>query len=278
MKECKKCQLKTVDSLVNRFSPSEEKEQFFRNKAEEIIEESNVNSPMLATYLHRLAKELFECEDIYKAEKLHANNLLLAHYDYWKEAVGMGKSAFQRAVKMAVAGNIIDYGAHSVPDDILAHVKQLHQRSFAEDHSNRLYTDIQKAKSILYLGDNAGEIVFDRILIEAMNHANVTFAVRGQAVINDITIEDASLVKMDEVCEVIDNGFDAPSTILNECSSSFKSKFEEADLIISKGQGNLEGLMHLSNKNICFMLMAKCDLIANKLGVSKGDLVVKYLD
>ncbi|MCL3781180.1 DUF89 family protein [Prolixibacteraceae bacterium JC049] len=278
MEECKVCQRKTIDGLIKRFQPDDELKKQFVLKANAIIDEGDGNSPLLATQLQRLAKKSFNCEDIYSNEKQHANELLFSNYDYWKSNIGLGRDSFHRAVKMAVSGNIIDYGAHSVPDDILAHVKELHQREFAIDHSERLYTDISNAKSILYLGDNAGEIVFDRLLIETMNQSNVTFAVRGEAVINDVTMLDASQVKMEEVCTVIDNGFDAPSTILEACSSEFQKIFNEADLIISKGQGNFEGLMNNDQKNICFMLMAKCDLIARKLGVKKGDMVVKYLN
>ncbi|MFA8299307.1 MAG: DUF89 domain-containing protein [Hyphomicrobiales bacterium] len=278
MEECKKCQIRSVDLLVKRFSPDIELEKTFKDQANIIIENNKDNSPLLATKINRLASDLFQCNDIYKKEKAFANNLLLTHFDYWKKIVGSGELAFNKALKLAVVGNIIDYGAHSVPDDILAHVKELYRREFAVDDSERLYQDILNAKSILYLGDNAGEIVFDRLLIENIKHKNITFAVRGNAVINDVTVNDASEVKMHQLCKVIDNGFDAPSTILDYCNESFKEKFNEADLIISKGQGNFEGLMNCGKTNICFLLMAKCNYIADKLGVTKGDLVVKYLN
>jgi hypothetical protein len=126
----------------------------------------------------------------------------------------------------------------------------------------------------LYLGDNCGEIVFDKLFIETMDHPNVTFAVRGNPVINDATLEDAAQVGLDNVCRVISNGFDAPSTLLEFCSDEFAEAYNNADLVISKGQGNFEGLMESRHPNEFFLLIAKCWPIANLLGVGKNDMVV----
>ena len=138
----------------------------------------------------------------------------------------------------------------------------------------KLEKEIQKADSILYLGDNAGEIFFDRLFIETMNHPNVCFAVRGMPVINDVTLDDAAQVGMYQVCRVISNGFDAPSTLLEFCSTEFREVYANADLIISKGQGNFEGLMHENHPNTFFMLIAKCNTMANLLKVQKNGLLV----
>ena len=107
-----------------------------------------------------------------------------------------------------------------------------------------------------------------------MKHPNVTFAVRGAPALNDVTLEDAYQVEMDKVARVISNGNDVASTIVKECSSEFQEIFQEADLIISKGQGNLEGLIYQNDPRIFFLLVAKCDVIAQLLGVEKGSFVV----
>jgi hypothetical protein len=140
-----------------------------------------------------------------------------------------------------------------------------------------LKNEISKAKSVLYLGDNCGEIVFDKLFIETMKHQNITFVVRGAPVINDVTLEDANQVGMDNICRVISNGFDAPSTLIELCSDEFAAEYNNADLIISKGQGNFEGLMESTHPNIFFLLIAKCDPIAKLLGVNKNDMVVSKL-
>ena len=142
------------------------------------------------------------------------------------------------------------------------------------NHSIELKQAIAKADTVLYLGDNSGEIVFDKLFVETMMHPNLWFAVRGAPVINDVTIDDARYVGMDQVAEVISNGYDAPSTLPEHCSLEFQKLFNQADVIISKGQGNLEGLLEYpTDKEIYFLLMVKCDVIADILGVQKGSFV-----
>lgn len=143
--------------------------------------------------------------------------------------------------------------------------------------TEKLHSEIIKAERVLYLGDNCGEIVFDKLLIETINHPNITFAVRGKPVINDPTLEDAGQVGMDKVCKIISNGADAPSTLLELSSAEFVEEYQNADLIISKGQGNFEGLMEDSHPNIIFLLIAKCSPIADLLRVEKNDMVVTQL-
>ena len=106
-------------------------------------------------------------------------------------------------------------------------------------------------------------------------HPNLYYAVRGAPVINDATMEDALQVGMDRVADILPNGYDAPSTIVENCSPEFRKIFNQADVIISKGQGNLEGLLGTADKNIYFLLMVKCEVIADALQVQKGDFVVK---
>ena len=131
-----------------------------------------------------------------------------------------------------------------------------------------------RASRILYLADNAGEIVFDRLLIERMPPGKVTVGVRGFPVINDATMKDAEDTGMTELAEVIDNGSDGPGTILDDCSQSFRDRFDEADLIIAKGQGNYETLSEV-DKDIYFLLKAKCAVIARDMGCQEDDMILK---
>lgn len=277
MKEvCIACHNKTVENLLAKFNPDKQLAKVIRGKAEGYIRKKYDN-PYLATLIHRMVKEELQSEDLYFDEKLSANKLLLNQYEQWKAWVGNDEHSFRKAAILAVSGNIIDYGAHSVPADITKQIKHLVNQGLAIDESEVLKEKVEKAKSILYLGDNAGEIVFDKLFIETMNHRNISYAVRGKTVINDVTIKDAELVGMDKACKVISNGYDAPSTLLDYCSDEFLHVYHDADLIISKGQGNFEGLMHSANLKIFFMLMAKCEPMAEMLGVRKGDMVVKKL-
>ena len=131
-----------------------------------------------------------------------------------------------------------------------------------------------EAEKILYLADNAGEIVFDHLLIEQLPIEKITVVVKGSPVINDATIDDANVVGLGRIVEVIDNGSDGPGTILETCSQNFRDRFEGADLIIAKGQGNYETLSDI-DKNIFFLLKAKCPVIARDLGCQVGKMILR---
>ena len=139
---------------------------------------------------------------------------------------------------------------------------------------DELHKQIREAKDILYLGDNAGEIVFDRLFIEQLPYQKLTYVVRGEPIINDVTIEDAREVDMCDLVEVIDNGSDAPGTILDNCSHEFQKRFAYSDLIIAKGQGNYETLSDVDQR-IFFLLQVKCPVIARDIGCEVGSFVVK---
>ncbi len=274
-KECLLCQAKTVQQIVGKFKPDPKLAKEFLTKADYIIANSkSLSAPYISLLLHRLAKKTFAAENLYAAEKMEANQLLYHQYKYWKGFVNDAKKPLHLAVKLAVIGNIIDYGAHTVPDDILVEIDTLLKNEFALDDRDKMFEAINKAKSVLYLGDNAGEIVFDKLFIETLNHPNLTFVVRDEPIINDVTLHDATSVGMQDVCTVLSNGHDAPSTLLENCSEKLQSLFETADVVISKGQGNFEGLLKEKRENLFFLLMVKCDLMANKLGVEKRDLVI----
>jgi hypothetical protein len=167
----------------------------------------------------------------------------------------------------------MDYGANQV-FDVHKTITKVLSSDFAIDHSIILKQRIKEAKRILYLGDNAGEIVFDKLFIETIMHPDLVFAVKDAPVLNDVTIQDAKEVGMYEVADVISNGYDASSTLLEKCSKEFLDVYRSADLIISKGQGNLEGLIDEKDPRIFFLFMVKCDVIAERVGVEKGSFVV----
>ncbi|MDB4335101.1 ARMT1-like domain-containing protein [bacterium] len=276
--DCYFCHIKTVESLIAKFEPSNEVAEDFIFTIHEILNDNrDMINPKLATDIHRIAKKKLNVNDLYAGEKLNANNVLLADYVHWKNYINKSQKPFHTAVRLAVAGNIIDYGAHSVNGDLIEQISGLLKSPLAIDQSKELESAISKATRILYLGDNAGEIVFDRLLLETIQHPKVTFVTRGAPVINDITLDDAKQVGIDTICKVISNGFDAPSTLLEFCSEEFMQIYNEADLIISKGQGNFEGLMHENHPNTFFLLIAKCQPIADMLDCNKNDMIVTQL-
>ncbi len=212
--------------------------------------------------------------DPYKEIKKSSNEFVLGLYPEMKKLVQESGNPFETALRLAISGNIIDYAIND-QFDLMATIQKVLNSDFAINHSEALKEAIEKAETVLYLGDNCGEIVFDKLFIETIAHPNLIYAVRGLPVINDATLEDAEFVGLTEICRVISNGYDAPSTLIDFCSDEFLEIYNKADVIISKGQGNLEGLFESPNEHIFFLLMVKCEVVAERLGVIKGGFVVK---
>ena len=236
---------------------------------------NNILTPEVATYLHRLIKKKANTVDLYKKEKEQYNQLMLDLENDIREVINNSENPFQTALRYALAGNIIDFGP---PEsfDVMETLSSAVSKKPAIDHSEILYQELKKASTVLYLGDNAGEIVLDKIFISVIGHPNLWFATRGAPVINDVTVEDAEKTGMTKITRVISNGYDAPSTLLDHCSQEFQKLFEEADIIISKGQGNLEGLLNNRKKKIFFLLMVKCEIIGELIGIEKKNSVVFF--
>jgi len=243
------------------------------NHLEQLILKDGLSSPELQQKLNRYFNQVTGIADPYSQEKRTSNAIAKKLYDYWKPKVQQADNKLQLALRLAIAGNIMDYGALQ-EFDLEQTISEVIDAKLAIDHSEKLFEALGKAAKVLYLCDNAGEIFMDKLFIETLNHKNITAVVRGFPILNDVTITDAHQAEIHEVAKLIDNGSDAPSTILNDCSAEFIKAYQEADLIISKGQGNLEGLLPQEDSRIFFLLMAKCDVIANLLHVNKGDLVV----
>lgn len=271
---CVKCFLKTYKRLFEKYNVNERHQRLFLSFFDHIVKGNYTNfAPEIQRNLNKTFCRLIGVEDPFCDEKEDNNRVALELHNEWKPKVAESNNPFNLALKLAIAGNIMDYGADA-NFDIHKTINGVVQSNFAIDKSNVLKQRLLNAKQVLYLGDNAGEIVFDKLFIETIGHGNITYAVKGGPVLNDITMDDANQVGMHYSANVISNGYDAPSTILNRCGDEFLSIYNSADLIISKGQGNLEGLLDTKDPRIFFLLMVKCDLIAELLGVKKGDFVV----
>ncbi len=185
---------------------------------------------------------------------------------------------FGLAVKLAIAGNIIDLGVNGhLPADALRTAVEQALGEPVHGLVDDLRRDVEAADEILYLADNCGEIVFDRLLIEQLPTAKVTLAVRGRPILNDATRADALTVGLTDIVEVIDNGTDAPGTLLDDCSPAFRRRFERADLIIAKGQGNFESLSDV-DAPVYFLFKVKCSVVADHVGEPIGTHMVARSD
>jgi uncharacterized protein with ATP-grasp and redox domains len=186
---------------------------------------------------------------------------------------------FEAAVRVAVAGNVIDMGGNGNQsvDDVKTSLANSCALPVAGDLGG-FHRAASRAEEILYLADNTGEIVFDHLLIEQLRKRRITIAVRGAAILNDATLADARVAGLDRIAEVIDNGSDAPGTILAECGAGFRERFERADIVIAKGQGNFETLAGEPG-NVFFLLKVKCPVVAAHTGFEAGThAVLHYSD
>ena len=230
----------------------------------------NQPPPLLAKRIHRRVREISGVADPFRAAKVRLNRMALEIAADLRAEVKSAKDPLAVAVRLAIAGNVIDLGAKS--DVTAADVLQSVGQAMAEPLSgelNQFRQAVARARSILYLADNAGEIAFDRLLIEALSPERVILAVRGAPVLNDATEADAKAVGLHEICEIIDNGSDAPGTLLEDCSRAFRQRFADADLILAKGQGNFETLSEAPD-NIFFLFKVKCPVIAAHIGLPVG--------
>ena len=231
--------------------------------------------PAMGQKIHKIIREITNNPDPYLEIKNHFNSLALEMYCELKQQIENSADPFETAVRLAIAGNIIDFGVDGELEQ--AKIEKTIKESLTDKLDIKSLEEfkaaITKAKDILYLGDNTGEIVFDKLLIEQLPLDKITFAVRSAPVINDATMADALSVGLTKIVNVIENGDDAPGTILENCSDEFCQRFERADLIIAKGQGNYETLSEV-DKNIFFLLRAKCPVIARHLNCECGSMVI----
>ncbi len=230
--------------------------------------------PVMGQHIHRLVRKFSGSIDPYKKVKEKFNGYALQLYPNLKEKIETSSNPFETAVRLAIAGNIIDFGVHATVNHAI--INKTIELSLSEPLFGDLeyfQKTISAAKTILYIGDNSGEIVFDRLLIEQLRPDRLTFSVRGNPILNDATIDDAVDTGMTDIVHVIDNGSDAPGTVLDECSDMFRRLFQSADIVISKGQGNYETLSDI-HKNIFFLLKAKCTVTAKHIGCNLGDSVI----
>jgi len=231
--------------------------------------------PAMSQRFHRLIRDLTGESDPYRQIKDWFNGFALGIYPRLKVRVRCSVQPMETAVRLAIAGNVIDMGVHSYLNVSDVHDALEHALTSPLDGDVEGFSEVvSDAEHILYLADNAGEIVFDRLLIEQMQMKKVTVAVRGSPVVNDATIVDAQAAGLAERVEVINNGSDAPGTLLHECSEAFLRRFNNADLIIAKGQGNYETLSDV-DKDIFFLLMVKCPAVAKHARCGVGDVIVR---
>jgi hypothetical protein len=242
------------------------------NAVAELIPQIPMESspPETGRAVYRIIREISGNADPYQQVKAENTANALALYPVMKQMAAAAANPLAAAVRIAAAGNVIDCGVNA-SYAIEKEVDQMLENEFAVFDMDAFLAQLEKTERILYIGDNAGECVFDRVLIEQLP-GPVTYVVRQAPIINDATMEDALAAGIDRVADIVSSGTDAPGTVLSTCTSDFLDLLKQPWLKISKGQGNYEALS-ASAYPVFFLLKAKCSVIARDLEVEEGQMV-----
>lgn len=240
----------------------------------EIQEADLAKSPAHATTrMHRALRRLMG-RDPFREVKTRYNGKALALCDSLREKVSRSGDPLLTASRLAIAGNVIDFGIYT-SIDIEGTVGRALREPLAVDHAGAFRRAVEGAGDVLYLLDNAGEAAFDRLLIEELGARgkDVTAVAKASPVINDCTLEDARQVGLEGACRVVENGSDAVGTILETTSRDFRELFGRAGLVISKGQGNFETLLE-EEREVFFLFQSKCAVVSGVLGLPQGSMLL----
>jgi len=275
---CLQCSLSNFFRLAEQFNMRHEHIKEFLTFFASL--NYNVTSVEIVKASYEKTSKLINNNDPYFPQKKMYNQKMLEQYSDFCQEINTSADPIRKAITLSIGGNIIDF----LPKDnknIDDKIKNISQRSLAVDDVNELLEDLRNASSILYLTDNAGEIVLDKLLIQTLVEHNIidknkiTVATRGLPVLNDATLEDAEEIGLTAMVKVISNGDNAPGTLLKTSSKEFQKCFNQADVVIAKGSGNFESLDDFTNKNIYFLFVIKCNYLAEKLGLNINDFICK---
>lgn len=280
MKEqCKHCDRKQIDKVCQFAHIQGAVKDELTARAEEYLANVDMSkcNPEVMADVWELIAEVTGDRDPYREVKRYYDLEVQRLAPDIRRIIENGGDRLGTALKIAICGNLIDFAADRAFDiaELTAMLSRLGE--LAIDDSTELFRAAGRAKTLLYLGDNCGEIALDKLLLAELKRANpdlkLYYGVRGKPIVNDVTVGDAALINMDEVAEVISNGDGSLGTVLKRTSPAFKALFESADLVICKGQGNYESLLGEDKAELYFLFMAKCAVVADPLGVAPMSIV-----
>jgi len=235
--------------------------------------------PELSREVHKIIKTITKSKDPYKKVKDQSNQKAKNLYPHLKKLVNEADDPLLMAVKLAIVGNVIDFGTtnrFNLEDMIDTAVK----KQFVDEAYPQFKKTLEQAKTILYLADNSGEIFFDKLLIEKLTKRgkDITYVVKANPIINDVLVEDAKFAGIDKLATIMEGDAgqkrSAPGMVLPYASKEFQEKLRSSDMVISKGQGNYESLSDI-DREVFFLLMVKCPLVAQDIGTEMAQLVLK---
>jgi len=272
--DCYPCFLRQTLEAARMAGADESQQKAVLNRVLDALRQIEPSStpPEIGDRVHRIVRQEVSDGDPYRAAKETGTRQALALYPRLKSLLAEADDPLEAGVRLSIAGNIIDL-ALGREYELWGTVERVLAQSFAIDDTAALQEALSVTRQVLYLADNAGETVFDRVLIETLD-VPVVYAVKGGPILNDATWEDALAAGVDRVATLVSTGSDAPGTILDRCSEGFRELYDEAGLVIAKGQANYETLSEEGPKAF-FLLQTKCPVIARDVGVPVGSIVLK---
>lgn len=273
--ECISCMTKVHLEKCPKEADDDKKVEYMQRVLKVLAEApERFGAPVIVRTIQQIQDEMFGMKQNYSEIKKHYNQVMMNHEEQVKHRLTQSDDSVKTGIQYAMIGNYIDFGARiNVNEEQLTELLNDSDRFVIDEKQyGEFVKDLSNARKLVYLTDNCGEIVMDKLLIGEIKKKypdlKVTVLVRGAEVLNDATMEDAIQVGLAEMAKVIPNGSDIAGTWLEEISEEAKAVLKEADVIISKGQGNFETLRKCG-MNIYYIFLCKCDLFANTFNVPK---------
>ena len=275
--ECVGCILRQSERVCDAIDASDELRNAIISGATDMSRrfDFRASPPENATPLYEMMSKLAHKADLYAEQKREATHTALTLFDEVKSQVLKSEDIFKASIKAAVAGNVIDLAA-DVTFDLHEELADVFELAFSIDDSISLHDSVASAKTLLLIGDNAGEHIFDLLFMQIIKklypHVRLYYMTRGRYIINDITLQDCMGYGFEEVCELVNSGVSTPGFVYELATPEAKALFDSADCVITKGMGNYECLSE-TKREVTFLLKVKCSVVADSLGQNIGDII-----
>jgi len=279
---CVGCIINQSAKVADAISADEKLKSLLTSTVEEMSEDFSFtnNPPEIAADVYEKMAYLAHKKDLYQEVKALSTKKALSFIPFLEEELRKSKNRLLTATKIAVAGNVIDLAAE-VEFDLEEELSKIFHTEFLHDNLEEFAKKLSSSHTVLVLGDNVGEHIFDYIFIETLQklYPNIAFSymTRGNPIINDVTMKEAKEAGFDTLCNLVDSAVNTPGFTYNRANQESKKLFDSVDLVISKGMGNYECLSPSHREDICFLLKIKCGVVANSLEGEIGDIVCKMV-
>ena len=278
--ECIACIIAQSERVSQAIGASETLSHAILSHVESSLENADftLSPPVIAAPLYEEMARLSQKIDLYDDQKEHATAQANHYMPFLRQTIEQSNDPFMALLKTSVVGNVIDLAAE-VTFDLHGAITSVFDTQFAHDDTQLLRERLKDAKTLLYIGDNTGEHLFDALAIEHLKllypDLEIFYMVRGNFIINDVTMKEAQEAKMDQLCTLIDSGVNTPGFVYERATLTAQKLFDTADLIIAKGMGNYECMTPIKRPDTCFLLKVKCSVVSRSLGHEIGSIICK---